>query len=89
MAPILGQGTGCAIEDAAILVRTFEFESDIAAALARYSRARAGRCAFVRAKSNANAHRIQGDEAEIYGMTKPRNEETLGLIAYDTTTVTI
>jgi salicylate hydroxylase len=83
MTPFLGQGAGCAIEDAMILSRCLEASNDPAEALGRYERARVERCAFIQAESNANADRMQGDEAHLFGMTQVRNEETLGLFAYD------
>ncbi|MGZ5925301.1 MAG: FAD-dependent monooxygenase [Rhizomicrobium sp.] len=89
MTPFLGQGASSAIEDGVVLARCFGLESDTARALARYEAARKARCAFIQAESNANADRLQGDETELYGMTKLRNEETLGLFAYDAHTVAI
>ncbi len=89
MTPFLGQGASSAIEDAIILARCFAKDGDPAAALARYEAARMERCAFIQAESNANADRIQGDEAHLYGMTNLRNEETLGLFDYDAGTVEI
>jgi salicylate hydroxylase len=89
MTPFLGQGASCAIEDAVVLARCFRLENDTAAALARYEAARKTRCEFIQAESNANADRLQGGETELYGMTKLRNEETLGLFAYDAATAEI
>jgi salicylate hydroxylase len=89
MTPFLGQGASSAIEDAMILTRCFTLSDDPAAALSRYEAARMERCAFIQAESNANADRIQGDEAHLYGMTNLRNEETLGLFNYDAGTVAI
>ncbi len=89
MTPFLGQGASSAIEDAIILARCFRLENDTALALSRYVGARKERCEFIQAESNANADRLQGGEADLYGMTKVRNEETLGLFAYDAATATI
>jgi salicylate hydroxylase len=89
MTPFLGQGASSAIEDAMILTRCFAQSDDPAVALARYEAARMERCAFIQAESNANADRIQGDEAHLYGMTNLRNEETLGLFNYDAGSVAI
>jgi salicylate hydroxylase len=83
MTPFLGQGAGCAIEDALVLARCFGLEADPAKALARYETARRDRCAMIQAESNANADRLQGEETELFGLTKLTNEETLGLFSYD------
>jgi salicylate hydroxylase len=32
---------------------------------------------------------MQGDDADLFGMSKLRNEETLGLFAYDAGTVAV
>jgi salicylate hydroxylase len=89
MTPFLGQGASSAIEDAMVLGRCVEASDDPEEALGRYERARMDRCAFIQAESNANADRMQGDEAHLFGMTQVRNEETLGLFAYDAGTTSI
>ena len=83
MTPFLGQGAAAGIEDAVILARALEQASDVREALARYEAARYGRAGFIQAESNANANRLQGPESELYGLDNLRNEETLGLFAYD------
>ncbi len=89
MTPFLGQGASTAVEDALILARCLHAEADNAAALARYDAARRDRCSFIQAESNANADRLQGEEADMFGMKNLRNEETLGLFAYDAKSVEI
>jgi salicylate hydroxylase len=89
MTPFLGQGASAAIEDAVVLGRCLEASDSPAEALGRYERARMDRCAFIQAESNANADRMQGDEAHLFGLTEVRNEETLGLFAYDAHAATI
>jgi salicylate hydroxylase len=83
MTPFLGQGASSAIEDAVILARCVDASESPAEALGRYERARMERCAFIQAESNANADRMQGGESHLFGLTEVRNEETLGLFAYD------
>ncbi len=83
MTPFLGQGAAAAIEDALILARAFEAAADTPEALVRYEAARKERCGFIQTESNLNADRLEGDEAHLYGMTQIKNEETLGLFAYD------
>ncbi|WP_317928567.1 FAD-dependent monooxygenase [Halioxenophilus sp. WMMB6] len=86
MTPFLGQGAATGIEDAVMLARALADAKDTEEALARYQAARFERTTFIQAESNANADRLQGDEAENYGLGNLRNEETLGLFAYDCTT---
>jgi salicylate hydroxylase len=83
MTPFLGQGASAAIEDAVILGRCLSASAATAEGLGRYERARMDRCAFIQLESNANADRLQGDEAHLFGMVDLKNEETLGLFAYD------
>ena len=89
MTPFLGQGASTAVEDALILARCLAAEADNTAALARYDAARRDRCSFIQAESNANADRLQGGEADMFGMKNLRNEETLGLFAYDASSVEV
>jgi salicylate hydroxylase len=89
MTPFLGQGASSAIEDAMVLGRCIDNSASVPEALGRYERARMDRCAFIQAESNANADRMQGDEAHLFGMTEVRNEESLGLFNYDAAAVEI
>ncbi|MFV8819344.1 FAD-dependent oxidoreductase [Haliea sp. E17] len=86
MTPFLGQGAATGIEDAVMLARALEDSATVAEALARFQAARHERTSFIQAESNANADRLQGSEAEMYGVGNMRNEETLGLFFYDCTT---
>lgn len=83
MTPFLGQGAATGIEDAVMLARALEHCDSTAEALSRYETSRRERCNFIQHESNANADRLQGEEAELYGVGKLRNEETLGLFDYD------
>lgn len=89
MTPFLGQGASSAVEDGIILARALSASSTTAEALARYEAARIERTTLIQAESNANADRLQGDDADLFGMKKLRNEETLGLFAYDCRTVPV
>ncbi len=89
MTPFMGQGAASAIEDAMVLGRCLDASETPAEALSRYERARLDRCALMQEESNLNADRMQGDEAHLFGMTEVRNEESLGLFAYDAGTVEI
>lgn len=85
MTPFLGQGAATGVEDAVMLTRALESSSSVAEALRRFQAARHERTSFIQAESNANADRLQGEEAEMYGLGNLRNEETLGLFYYDCT----
>jgi salicylate hydroxylase len=89
MTPFMGQGAASAIEDAMVLGRCLVASETPDEALGRYERARLERCALMQEESNANADRMQGDEAHLFGITEVRNEESLGLFAYDAGTVTV
>jgi salicylate hydroxylase len=92
MTPFLGQGAAMGIEDAVVLARCLADTADgggQARALARYEEARIDRTRFVQQESNLNADRLQGAEAEMYGLGKLRNEETLGLFDYDCRTIAL
>jgi salicylate hydroxylase len=89
MTPFLGQGAATAIEDAVVLARALAQHPVAADALGVYESLRQERCAFIQRESNANADRLQGSEAELYGVGKLRNEETLGLFDYDCRAVAV
>ncbi len=89
MTPFLGQGAACAIEDAIVLSRALSKSATTSEGLARYVAARHDRTSFVQAESNANAERMQGDDSDLFGLTKMVNEETLGLFNYDCRTAAI
>lgn len=89
MTPFLGQGAACAIEDAVVLARALAASDDIATGLSRYVAARHERTSFIQLESNANADRMQGEDTDLFGLSKLRNEETLGLFDYDCCTVAV
>lgn len=83
MTPFLGQGAATGIEDAVMLSRVLAEAKHLRHALKRYQSARFERTTFIQQESNENADRLQGEEAEMYGLGNLRNEETLGLFNYD------
>ncbi|MFK7842418.1 MAG: FAD-dependent monooxygenase [Sphingorhabdus sp.] len=83
MTPFLGHGAACGIEDAVILARTLAASSDIAEGLSRYQAARHERATWIQSESNANADRMQGQDADMFGIGKAKDEESLGLFNYD------
>lgn len=89
MTPFLGQGAACAIEDAIVLSRALGAAASTAEGLGRYVAARKDRTSWVQSESNANADRMQGDDSELFGLSKLVNEETLGLFDYDCRTVPV
>jgi salicylate hydroxylase len=89
MTPFLGQGAACAIEDAVVLARAMAMTDTPEAGLQRYQAARHARASFIQAESNANADRMQGADTDMFGLSKLRNEESLGLFDYDCRTVEI
>ena len=89
MTPFLGQGAACAIEDAVVLARAMAISDTPEAGLLRYEAARHARASFIQAESNANADRMQGADTDMFGLSKLRNEESLGLFDYDCRTVEI
>lgn len=89
MTPFLGHGAACAIEDAVMLSRTLDASATVAEALSRYVAARHERCSFIQAESNANADRMQGQDADTFGLGILRDEESLGLFTYDCRTAAI
>jgi salicylate hydroxylase len=89
MTPFLGQGASSAIEDAVVLARALAAAPTQAQGLVRYEAARIERTSLIQAESNANANRLQGSDAELFGMSKLRNEESLGLFAYNAGTVQV
>ena len=87
MLPFLGQGAAMALEDAVILERALSGCGSIAEALHRYQQARLERTSFVMLESRANIERMQAPNPETYNKQSHRNEEALGLFAYNPVTV--
>lgn len=89
MTPFLGHGAACGIEDAVVLARALAAAPTVAEALTRYEAARHERASFIQAESNANADRMQGQEADLFGIGAMKDEESLGLFTYDCRTVEV
>lgn len=83
MTPFLGHGAACGIEDAVILARALAASGDLAEGLSRYQIARHERATWIQSESNANADRMQGEDADLFGIGKAKDEESLGLFNYD------
>ena len=72
-----------AIVDAMVLARCLELDGPVPGALNRYEAARRARTELVMLESRANGERLQHRDPDTYGEDRHRNEETLGLFAYD------
>lgn len=87
--PFLGQGAAMAIEDAMVLARAVATDGAVAAALGRYEGARLSRANEVMRTSRDNGVSLTTADADHYDPASHRNEESLGLAAYDAVTVPI
>ena len=89
MLPFLGMGAAMGIEDGVVLARCFEASSSIDEALKRYEAARRERTTFVLLASRAAQARLQGNKADTYTKETHKNEEAMGLFAYNPRTVPV
>jgi salicylate hydroxylase len=87
--PFLGQGAAIAIEDAMVLARAIAASGSVAEALARYEQARVARANDVLLASRENGLNLTTTDPDRYGAETHRNEESLGLAAYDAVTVPV
>lgn len=86
MLPFMGQGAGTSIEDGMVLARALTAYPP-ARALAAYEAARRERTAAIQLQSRLLGLQFQGKDPTALGHGELRNEEALGLFAYDATTV--
>jgi salicylate hydroxylase len=89
MTPFLGHGAACALEDAVVLSRALALSETTEEGLHRYVAARHDRASFIQAESNANADRMQADDAALFGLGAMKDEESLGLFDYDCRSVLV
>lgn len=88
MLPFMGQGAATAIEDAMVLARCLcAFPK--AEALRRYEAARRERTTMVQTQSRLLGLQFQGKDPLSFGKGPIRNEDSLGLFAYDAVTCPI
>ncbi len=90
--PFLGQGAAMALEDGMVLARAVHQcavneDNEIADALKRYEQARVARANAVLLASRDNGIRLTTTDPDRYHEQPHRNEESLGLAAYDAVTV--
>jgi salicylate hydroxylase len=84
MLPFMGQGAATAMEDGMVLARCL-VQFPKAEALARYEAARRERTTMVQTQSRLLGLQFQGKDPESFGQGPIRNEDSLGLFAYDAT----
>ena len=89
MLPFLGMGAATAIEDGLVLARAFAAADGPLEALTRYDAARRPRGNFIMEESAKRVSQLQGDHPESYTSDSERNEESLGLFAYDAGTAEV
>jgi salicylate hydroxylase len=89
MLPFLGMGAAMGIEDGVVLARCFESAASVDETLQRYEAARRERATLVQLASRAAQDRLQGNKADGYTMETHKNEEAMGLFAYNPRLVTV
>ena len=72
-----------------MLARACSVAADPVEALLRYDAARRPRGNWIMEESQQRVSQLQGDRPETYSRGNERNEESLGLFAYDAGTVAI
>jgi salicylate hydroxylase len=82
MLPFMGQGAATSIEDGMVLARCIE-AFPTAEALRRYEAARIERTTMIQTQSRLLGLQFQGKDPESFGQGPIRNEDSLGLFAYD------
>lgn len=89
MLPFMGQGAAMAIEDGMVLARCIAASDGPDEAIARYEAARRDHATMVQSASRALGDRLESAHPERYGAGGQKNEETMGLFAYDAVTTPI
>lgn len=89
MLPYMGQGASCAIEDGVVLGRCFAQCADPDSALALYERSRIDRASLLQRESNLGGERLQAFNPDLLRDMPLRNEDALGIFAYDPASVSL
>ncbi len=87
MLPYMGQGASCAIEDGVVLGRAFRECDDIDEALDCYVATRIERASLLQRESNVGGERLQALDPDMFRQTPMKNEDSLGIFAYDPASV--
>ena len=83
MMPWFGQGAASALEDAVVLGRCVAASADLAAAFRRFETTRHARVTHIHRESGWGGERLSGLHPERLRDMPVRNEDSLGLFAYD------
>ncbi len=83
MLPFMGQGAASSIEDAMVLARCIAATPSADEAFALYEATRRSRADFIQTTSRAVGERLEGADPDSYNPATHRNEDSLGLFAYD------
>ena len=89
MLPFLGQGAAMGIEDGMVIARAFAESDSLATALSRYEAARLERTTFVLEKSRETGRSYHAANPDTYRGAHHLSAESLGLMSYNATTVSI
>lgn len=87
MLPYMGQGASSAIEDGVILGRAFASAETLDEALKIYADTRIERASLLQSESNLGGERLQSIDPYAFRDTPIKNEDALGIFAYDPVTV--
>ncbi|SIN64030.1 salicylate hydroxylase [Parasphingorhabdus marina DSM 22363] len=87
MLPYMGQGASCAIEDGVILGRAFAAAGSADEALNIYQNTRLERASTLQSESNLGGDRLQAIVPDAFRNTPVKNEDSLGIFAYNPATV--
>lgn len=86
MLPYMGQGASSAIEDGVILGRAFAECIDLDKALDCYVATRIERASLLQRESNLGGERLQAIKPDMFKDTPIKDEDALGIFAYDPAT---
>ncbi len=89
MLPYMGQGASCAIEDGVVLGRAFAECEDVDSALDCYVASRIERASTLQRESNLGGERLQAIDPDMFRDTPIKDEDALGIFAYDPATVAL
>jgi len=89
MLPYMGQGASCAIEDGVVLGRAFAECPDTDSALDCYVASRIERASTLQRESNLGGERLQAIDPDMFRDTPIKDEDALGIFAYDPATVAL
>lgn len=87
MLPYMGQGASSAIEDGVVLGRAFAAADTANEALKIYADTRIERASLLQSESNLGGERLMAIDPYAFRDTPIKNEDALGIFAYDPVTV--